>query len=100
MPLEDRSELDRWVISRLNQVITDVSEAYDHYDLTLATRQIQDFLNDEFSNWYIRRSRRRYWKENSTPTNSVYSTTYEVLLALVKLSAPIAPYITRRSIAA
>lgn len=95
VPLEDRSELDRWVISRLNQVITDVSEAYDHYDLTLATRQIQDFLNDEFSNWYIRRSRRRYWKEEfDTDKQSVYNTTYEVLLALVKLSAPIAPYIT------
>lgn len=95
VPLEERSQLDRWVISRLNQVILDVTAAYESFDLTLATRHIQDFLNDELSNWYIRRSRRRYWKDEfDRDKQSVYLTTYEVLLAVVLMSAPVAPYVT------
>ena len=95
VPLNERSELDRWIISRLNLLIKQVTEAYDAFDLTLVTRYIQEFLNDEFSNWYIRRSRRRYWKEEfDTDKRSVYNTTFEVLKSIVLLSAPIAPYLT------
>ena len=92
---EKRSELDRWILSRLNSLVKNVNDDFDQFDLTKATRKIQDFVNEDLSNWYIRRSRRRYWKsELDTDKKSVYTTTFEVLLTVSKLAAPFAPFIT------
>lgn len=93
----DRAALDRWIITRLNILIKEVDAAYSLYDLTSVTRLIQDFVVEDFSNWYIRRSRRRYWKSDlDIDKKSVFLTTYEVLINIVKLSAPIAPFITEK----
>ncbi len=93
--VEKRSLLDRWIITRLNMLIRDVTESYEAYDLTRVTRSIQDFVGEDLSNWYVRRSRRRYWKEElDLDKTSVFLTTYEVLLAVVKMAAPISPFLT------
>lgn len=93
--VEHRPELDRWIMSRLHETIQSVTAAYDGYDLTQVTRIIQEFVNEELSNWYIRRSRRRFWQEElSEDKRSVFLTTYEVLKSVVLMSAPIAPFIT------
>ncbi|NLY72549.1 MAG: isoleucine--tRNA ligase [Tissierellia bacterium] len=95
LALEDRSLLDRWIITRLHRLIKDVTDSYEAYDLTRVTRYIQDFVGEDFSNWYVRRSRRRYWKEElDQDKKSVFLTTYEVLLAVVEMAAPIAPFVT------
>lgn len=95
MPVENRSELDRWLISKYNNLIKNITEYLDDYDANKATREIQDFINEEFSNWYIRRSRRRFWGSDMTDDKkSVYLTTYEVLLGIVQMAAPIAPFLS------
>jgi isoleucyl-tRNA synthetase len=95
VPLEKRSLLDRWILTRLHQLIKEVTASYEAYDLTRVTRNIQNFVDEDFSNWYIRRSRRRYWKEGIDEDKaSVFLTTYEVLLAVVQMSAPVAPFLT------
>lgn len=95
MPYEKRSELDRWLLSKYNTLVKFVTNSLDEYDANKATRAIQDFVNDIFSNWYIRRSRRRFWGAEMTDDKvSVYLTTYEVLLGLVKMTAPFAPFIS------
>jgi isoleucyl-tRNA synthetase len=87
------SELDRWIISELNQLITDVDSALDGYDPTEAGRKIEVFV-DELSNWYVRRSRRRFWKsENDADKLSAYTTLYECLVTLSKLLAPFTPFL-------
>ncbi|MCL1802712.1 MAG: isoleucine--tRNA ligase [Eubacteriaceae bacterium] len=92
--IQDREELDRWLISRYNSMLADVAEAMGIFDLTKAVRAIQSFVVDDLSNWYIRRSRRRFWEsEMSTNKQSVYLTTYEVLLGLSKAVAPLSPFI-------
>ncbi|BEP29481.1 isoleucine--tRNA ligase [Helicovermis profundi] len=92
---EDRPELDRWVLSKLNNLIKNVTADLDVYDTTKAVRKIQAFINEDLSNWYIRRSRRRFWStELNTDKKSVYNTTYEVMITLSKLIAPFAPYIS------
>jgi isoleucyl-tRNA synthetase len=86
-------ELDRWIISELNQLITDVDSALDNYDPTGAGRKIESFV-DALSNWYIRRSRRRFWKsENDTDKLSAYNTLYQCLVTLSKLMAPFTPFL-------
>lgn len=91
----DRPEIDKWVLSKLNTLIKRVTEDLDSYDLTKAVRKIQEFVTEDLSNWYIRRSRRRFWKmEMDLDKKSVYRTTYEVLVAVTKLSASFAPYLT------
>lgn len=91
---EADAELDRWIISELNTLIEKVTINMDSYNLTEATRPITDFV-DNLSNWYIRRSRRRFWKsENDSDKDSAYSTLYEVLLQLTKIMAPFTPYIS------
>lgn len=95
VPYEKRSDLDRWILTRLHKLIEDVTDSYDHYDLTKVSRALQDFVVEDFSNWYIRRSRRRYWKESmDVDKESVFLTTYEVLLSVLKMAAPIAPFLT------
>lgn len=88
------SELDRWIISELNQLIIDVDSALDGYNPTEAGRKIEGFV-DELSNWYVRRSRRRFWKsgENDADKLSAYATLYECLVTLSKLLAPFTPFL-------
>jgi len=86
-------ELDRWLISELNQLITDVDSSLEHYDPTEAGRKIESFV-DELSNWYVRRSRRRFWKsENDADKLSAYNTLYHCLVTLSKLLAPLTPFL-------
>src|SRR5690606_24650531 len=85
---KDRPELDRWIISKYNSLIKNVERDMEEYDLTRAVRRIQYFVNEDLSNWYIRRSRRRFWATTlDDDKKSVYNTTYEVLVGLSKLIA-------------
>ncbi|MBA7649732.1 Isoleucine--tRNA ligase [subsurface metagenome] len=87
------SELDRWIISELNQLIADVDAALESYDPTGAGRKIESFV-DDLSNWYVRRSRRRFWKsENDADKLSAYTTLYQCLVTLAKLLAPFTPFL-------
>ncbi len=87
------AELDRWIISELNQLITDVDSALDSYNPTDAGRKIESFV-DGLSNWYVRRSRRRFWKsENDDDKLSAYNTLYQCLVTLSKLMAPFTPFV-------
>lgn len=91
--LSFQSELDKWIISELNQLIVDVDTALDSYNPTEAGRKIESFVND-LSNWYVRRSRRRFWKsENDADKQSAYTTLYECLVTLSKLLAPFTPFL-------
>lgn len=92
---ENRPELDRWIISKYNRLIKEVTEEMDRYDHMKAVRKIQDFVTEDLSNWYIRRARRRFWEEElSEDKKSVYATTYEVLTGISQLIAPFAPFIS------
>jgi len=87
------SELDKWIISELNQLIVDVDGALEAYNPTEAGRKIESFVND-LSNWYVRRSRRRFWKsENDADKLAAYNTLYECLVTLAKLLAPLTPFL-------
>jgi len=87
------SELDRWIISELNQLIIDVDSALDSYNPTEAGRKIESFV-DDLSNWYVRRSRRRFWKsENDADKLAAYTTLYQCLVTLSKLLAPFTPFV-------
>jgi isoleucyl-tRNA synthetase len=89
----DRIEMDRWIISRLNTTVKLVDEYLDEYEPTKAARAIEEFV-DELSNWYVRRNRRRFWKEDkSLEKQAAYQTLYECLLDLAKLISPIAPFL-------
>ncbi|MDR2519857.1 MAG: isoleucine--tRNA ligase, partial [Eubacteriaceae bacterium] len=91
----DREELDRWLLSRYNSLLREVTDAMESFDMTRAVRLIQEFVNDDLSNWYIRRSRRRFWESGlSTGKKAVYQTAYEILVGLSKITAPFAPYIS------
>jgi isoleucyl-tRNA synthetase len=88
-----QAELDRWILSELNQLINDVDSDLNGYDPTDAGRKIESFVND-LSNWYVRRSRRRFWKsENDTDKISAYNTLYTCLVTLTKLLAPFMPFL-------
>ena len=90
---EKRSELDQWILSELNSLIKRVDNYYDKYDLTPASREISDFVQEKLSNWYVRLSRRRFWKgEYNNDKISAYQTLYECLSSLSKLISPIAPF--------
>jgi isoleucyl-tRNA synthetase len=89
----ERAPLDRWIISELNKLIADVTNAMEGYDPTDAGRRIQGFV-EVLSNWYVRRSRRRFWKSESDADKlSAYATLYECLVTLSKLLAPLTPFI-------
>ncbi len=95
--LADRPEIDRWVISLLNTLVKDVTAAYEDYDITAAGRLIQDFVCDHVSNWYVRLGRKRFWGGTmDTDKLSAYQTLYQVLVAVSKLAAPIAPFFMDR----
>ena len=90
-----RELIDRWLLSKLNRLIKNVTMAYEEYDLNKVARLIVPFLNDDLSNWYIRSNRRRFWDSQlSESKKAVYLTTYEVLVTLCKLCAPITPFLT------
>nr|WP_315023294.1 isoleucine--tRNA ligase [uncultured Aminipila sp.] len=94
VPYAERPELDRWVLSKYNQLVLDVTEEMNRYDHMKTVRKIQEFVTEDLSNWYIRRARRRFWGEGMTEDKkSVYATTYEVLVGISQLIAPFAPFI-------
>ncbi|PIE48046.1 MAG: isoleucine--tRNA ligase [Flavobacteriales bacterium] len=93
VPLQERSELDRWILSELHTLIKNVNTSLDGYDATKATRDIQYFVNEHLSNWFVRLSRRRFWKgEYGTDKVSAYQTLYTCLLTVAKMGAPVAPF--------
>jgi len=95
IPVDKRKGIDRWILSRLQSTIKEVKENMDKFEIHKATRSIEDFVVEDLSNWYIRRSRKRLWiEEESEDKLSCYSTLYDVLMTLSKLSAPFIPFIT------
>jgi isoleucyl-tRNA synthetase len=89
----ERPEIDRWIISKLNSLVQQVDEAFDAYEPTKAGRLIQNFVNDQLSNWYVRLCRRRFWKGDYTADKiAAYQTLFECLETIAILSAPIAPF--------
>jgi isoleucyl-tRNA synthetase len=93
IPVKQRPEIDRWIISLLNTLVKDVESYYEEYEPTKAGRAIQDFVMENLSNWYVRLNRKRYWGgEYSTDKLSAYQTLYTCLLTVAKLSAPLAPF--------
>ena len=95
VPLKDRSEMDRCILSRLNSLVKSVDNHLQNYDLTKASREIQDFTVEELSNWYVRRNRRRFWKsEMGTDKIAAFQTLQECLMTVAKLMAPNAPFLS------
>ncbi|MBO5475285.1 MAG: isoleucine--tRNA ligase [Bacilli bacterium] len=95
IPYEDREEIDKWLLSKYNKLVKNVTDSYEKYDLNEVVRNITSFVSEDLSNWYIRRNRNRFWSsELDNSKKSVYITTYEVLVGLCKLCAPIIPYTT------
>jgi len=93
IPLNERPEIDRWILSELHTLIQVVEAAYEDYEPTKATRAISDFVQENLSNWYVRLCRRRFWKgEYGTDKIAAYQTLYQCLLTVAKLSAPVAPF--------
>ncbi|PWL31525.1 MAG: isoleucine--tRNA ligase [Fluviicola sp. XM-24bin1] len=98
LALEERPEIDRWVLSKLNTLIKEVDAAYDSYEPTKAGRLIQDFVGDQLSNWYVRLGRRRFWKQSADDAAgakdklSAYQTLYTCLETVAILGSPIAPF--------
>jgi isoleucyl-tRNA synthetase len=93
VPLAERPEIDRWVLSKLNSLIQEVDAAYSDYEPTKAGRAIQDFVSDQLSNWYVRLCRRRYWKSDDPKDKlCAYQTLYTCLETVALLAAPIAPF--------
>jgi isoleucyl-tRNA synthetase len=97
IPLEERPEIDRWILSELHTLIKDVDTFYAEYEPTKATRAISDFVQENLSNWYVRLCRRRFWKgEYAQDKIAAYQTLYTCLLTVAKLSAPVAPFFMDR----
>lgn len=92
---KDRPEIDRWILSKYNKLVKEVNAEMEIKDLNRVVRKIQYFVNEDLSNWYIRRNRRRFWASELTEDKkAVYNTTYEVLEGISRLAAPFAPYIS------
>ncbi len=97
IPLEKRPEIDRWVLSELHTLIAKVDKFYEEYEPTRAARAISDFTQDYLSNWYVRLSRRRFWKgDYQTDKISAYQTLYTCMNTIAKLASPIAPFFMDR----
>lgn len=93
VPLNDRPEIDRWILSELNTLVEKVDAFYATYEPTKATRAISDFVQDHLSNWYVRLCRRRFWKgEYAQDKISAYQTLYTCMLTVAKLASPVAPF--------
>lgn len=92
---KDRPEIDRWILSKYNSLVKSVNENMDIFELTKVVRDIQEFVIEDLSNWYIRRNRRRFWStELDDDKKAVYNTTYEILVGICKLVAPFVPFIS------
>jgi len=97
VPLEERPEIDRWILSELHTLIENVDKFYADYEPTRATRAISEFVQENLSNWYVRLCRRRFWKgEYGTDKISAYQTLYTCLETVAKLGAPVAPFFMDR----
>ncbi|MEO0526877.1 MAG: isoleucine--tRNA ligase [Bacteroidota bacterium] len=97
IPLEERPEIDQWILSELHTLIKKVDEAYADYEPTRATRAISDYVQENLSNWYVRLCRRRFWKGDYQQDKiSAYQTLYTCLETIAKLSAPVAPFFMDR----
>ena len=93
IPVNERPEIDRWIISLLNSLIMEVGNCYEDYDLTRAARAIQDFVTENLSNWYVRLNRKRYWGGEQTKDKlAAYQTLYTCIETVSKLAAPVAPF--------
>lgn len=94
IPISERAEIDRWILSELNSLIRNYKQWMDDYDVTRTARAISDFTIDQLSNWYVRRNRRRFWKsERGKDKTAAYQTLYECLAMISRLIAPFAPFI-------
>ncbi len=97
VPLSERPEIDRWIISLLNTLVKNVGDFYESYEPTRAVRAIQDFVIENLSNWYVRLNRKRFWGgEKDTSKTAAYQTLYTCLETVAKLAAPVAPFFTER----
>ena len=100
-PVSERAELDRWILSELNQLVREVTDAFENFDPDRAARHVEGFV-EYLSNWYVRRSRRRFWKAGILAENAdadkhgAYATLYDCLLTLIKLVAPVMPFMTEQ----
>ena len=93
IPVNERPEIDRWIISLLNSLVKEVGKCYEEYDLTRAARSIQDFVTENLSNWYVRLNRKRYWGgEYDKDKLAAYQTLYQCLETISQLAAPVAPF--------
>ena len=91
----DLEEIDKWLISKYNKLVKNVTNSMEEYDLNKSVKLISNFVSEDLSNWYIRRNRRRFWSsELDTSKKAVYQTTYEILMGVCKLMAPMAPFIS------
>ena len=89
-----KDDIDKWLYSRLNSLVKDYHESMEIFEYNRVVHQISDFVVEDFSNWYIRRNRKRFWSQEMTESKkSVYKTTYDVLITLTKLIAPITPFL-------
>jgi isoleucyl-tRNA synthetase len=101
LPLNERPEIDRWILSAVNSLVKQFRQDMDNYDVTKAARSISNFTIDQLSNWYVRRNRRRFWSKGSVASQtginkdklSAYQTLHECLLIISKLMAPFAPFL-------
>ena len=97
VPVENRPEIDRWIISYLNTLVKEVKACYEDYDVTTAGRKIQDFVCDHLSNWFVRLNRKRFWGGSMTEDKlAAYQTLYSCLETVAVLAAPIAPFFMER----
>ena len=97
VPTQDLSEIDRWILSKLNSLIKEVTEAYEAYEPTKAGRAISDFVQDDLSNWYVRLNRKRFWGgEMNADKQAAYTTLYTCLKTVAQLMAPNAPFFADR----
>jgi isoleucyl-tRNA synthetase len=93
MPVADRPEIDRWILSRLHSLLDEYHQDMDDFDVTAACRKIEVFVSDHLSNWYVRLNRRRFWKgELSADKRAAYATLHECLLAISQMISPVAPF--------
>jgi len=94
-PLARRPDIDRWILSLLNTTVSEYTDAMDNYDPTRATRLVTNFTVEQLSNWYVRRNRRRFWKgESGQDKTAAYQTLFECLVAITKMMAPFAPFLS------
>jgi isoleucyl-tRNA synthetase len=94
IPVAQRPDIDQWILSLLNTTVAEYTDAMDNYDPTRAARLVSNFTIEQLSNWYVRRNRRRFWKGESGPDKTAaYQTLFECLVAITKMTAPLAPFV-------